>query len=82
MVEYLLSSGCDTLFIDYKGRTPLHYACILNCDNKIIQLLLDFNKEFDKFRAHAKDAMDDLKERPIKNFDFTPSTRELLKTFN
>lgn len=82
MIEYILSSGSDTLFMDLKGRTPLHYACILNCDKKIVQLLIDFNREFDKFRAHTKEAMDDLKERPIKNFDFTPSISEILHNFN
>lgn len=81
MIEYLLQIGCDTLFIDYKGRTPLHYACILNCDKKIVQLFLDFNREFDKFRAHSKEAMDDLKERPIKNFDYTPTIFELIDTY-
>ena len=36
LIEYLLINGSDTLFVDYKGRTVLHYACILNCEKKII----------------------------------------------
>ena len=72
MVDYLISNGCDTLFFDYKGRTPLHYAAMLGCDKKIIQLLIDYNRELDKYRAHTREAMDDFKERPIKNYDCTP----------
>ena len=64
--------------MDYKGRTALHYACILNCDRRIVQLLVDFSKELDKFKAHSKEAMKEFQERPIKNFDCIPTALELL----
>ena len=79
MVEYLVINGADTLIMDYKGRTPLHYACILGCNKKIIQFLLDYNKELDKYRAHTKEAMDEFKNRPIKNYDKTPTLLEIQK---
>ena len=82
MVEYLLNNGCETLYLDYKGRTPLHYACILKCDKKIVQLLIDFNKELDKFRAHYKESLDEFKERPIKNFDCVPTANDVIKMLN
>ena len=28
-IEYLIANGADTLFLDFKGRTVLHYAVIL-----------------------------------------------------
>jgi ankyrin repeat protein len=65
--------------MDHKGRTPLHYAIILNCDKKIVQLLIDFNRELDKYRAHTKEAIDEIKERPIKNFDCIPAPSDVLK---
>ncbi|CDW77266.1 ankyrin repeat [Stylonychia lemnae] len=79
MVEFLVQSGCDTLYLDCKGRTVLHYACILGCDKKIIQFLIDYSKELDQFRAHTKEAMEEFKNRPIKNFDMTPSTQDIMK---
>eukprot|EP00347_Sterkiella_histriomuscorum_P015552 403356602 len=78
MVEFLVSNGCDTLFIDFRGRTPLHYACILGCDKKIVQFMIDYNKELDKFRAHTKEAMEEFKDRPMKNFDITPSNQDIM----
>ena len=72
MVDFLLINGSETLFFDYRGRTPLHYACILGCDKKIIQLLIDYSKELDKYRAHTKESLEEFKERPIKNYDSTP----------
>ena len=41
-------------------------------------MLIDYNNEIDKYRAHTKDSMDEFKQRPIKNFDFTPTSDELL----
>jgi ankyrin repeat protein len=72
MVDYLLSNGADTLLLDAKGRSVLHYACILNCDKRIVQLLIDYNSEMDKYKAHTKEAVGEFKERPIKNYDCVP----------
>ena len=77
MVDYLISTGSDTLQFDSKGRTPLHYACILDCDKKIVQLLLDYNKEMDDYKAHTKESTEEFKERPIKNYDTIPTMADL-----
>lgn len=73
MIDCLISGGCDTLYIDCKGRTALHYAVILGCEKKIIQLIIDYNKEIDQYRAHTREVTDELKARPIKNYDCTPN---------
>ena len=72
-IEYLIANGADTLFLDFKGRTVIHYSVILGCDKKIIELLIDYNNDLDMCKAHFRDALEEFRERPIKNFDFTPS---------
>lgn len=72
VVEYLISNGADTLIFDVYGRSPLHYACIMNSDKKVVQLILDYNKEMDQYRAHTKENLEEFKKKAIINYDCVP----------
>ncbi|CDW82347.1 ankyrin repeat [Stylonychia lemnae] len=44
MCEILMRNGADTMMRDNNGRTILHYACILNCEKNIIEMIINYQK--------------------------------------
>ncbi len=69
MVDFIISSGAETLHFDSKDRTVLHYSILLNCDKMIVQMLIDFNSDLDRMKAHTKEANYELNQRPLQKFD-------------
>lgn len=56
MIEFLLRNGSDSLWRDSKQKTVLHHAVTMNCDKSIIQLLIDYNTEYNQNKSHCMEA--------------------------
>lgn len=69
MVNFILSSGAETLFSDDIDRTVLHYACIIGVSKAILHLILDFNTRLDQQNSHTAEANRQYKERKANKYD-------------
>ncbi len=54
LVALLLENGADANQPDADGRTPLHCALAMRCDDKLVQLLLERGADVSKKNQHKK----------------------------